>query len=72
MLASFHILTCFELLNEWHGAELDIKEFHMLYTLRKNVDPSYFFQSRPIVTWSAYIIELPRHDKDLVQRCSSC
>lgn len=62
-LASFCIITCFELLNKRYGADLGIHEFRMLYTMWKSVNPHSFFQSRARVRWPAYISDLPRHDK---------
>lgn len=44
--AAFRFVTCFELLNQWFRAKLDIPEFRMLHNIWSGSDDHYYFRAR--------------------------
>lgn len=56
--------TCFELLNQWFGAELDTTGFRMMHNIRPGLDDHYYFAARASLSWETYIQDISCHDKD--------
>ncbi|TQD90867.1 hypothetical protein C1H46_023590 [Malus baccata] len=61
---AFRLLTCFELLNQWFEAKLDILKFRMLYNIRSSLDDHYYFAAKASLGWETYIQDIICHDKD--------
>ncbi|RXI04832.1 hypothetical protein DVH24_039106 [Malus domestica] len=53
----FRLITCLKLLNQWYGANLELQEFCVLYSVRRSSDGHYFFQPIPSLTLSLYMAE---------------
>lgn len=61
---AFILIACFELLNQWYGAELGIQEFKVLHNIWRGFDNHYYFIARPNFVWESYIFDIPWQDTD--------